>query len=57
MKFGAKIVTSEVILTSWPTLQCSFFFWKVDTNSAGQGILCFYGTRRFITVFTKSCQL
>jgi hypothetical protein len=31
--------------------------WKADSHSACQKISCFlYGTRRFITVFTKACH-
>jgi hypothetical protein len=30
--------------------------WKVFSCSAGQGIPHFYGTQRFITMFTKACH-
>jgi hypothetical protein len=33
------------------------FLQDMISYSAGQEIPCFYGTRRFLTVFTKACYL
>jgi hypothetical protein len=49
--------STHVLLTyllTYPIVQD--IIWKADSHSACQKIYVLYGTRRFITVFTKACH-